>query len=563
MRFLGLFLFLQLSVFCQTQYPKDYFRSPMDIPLSAVGFFGELRPNHFHSGVDFRTEKREGIPIYATADGFISRIKVGIGGYGKALYIDHPNGFTTVYGHLQKFADPIQQLTNKEHYAKQEFEIDIKPEANVLSVKKGELIGYSGNTGSSSGPHLHFEFRDTKTEKIINPLLFGFGDDLKDSKAPQVTGMVAYPVTNNSQINGSAKPISLSLSLQKDGSYLSSKITASGSIGFSINSFDTSDSNFSKKGVYKIDAYLNGMPYFGGEFDTFSFDETKYINDYIDYYRYKTLKQRYQKLFVGKFFPQSIIKVMKNNGLIQVASNFTVNYKIVIQDFHQNKTTINIPISYGVLPVKQPKDEIKTSYYLKAHNENSYSKDGISVFFPEDTFYEDFYLKFDVKNNELYLHDDTKAVNEPFTITFDVSQIPVAEREKMFIGNIDEGRTYYISTFKKENTFSIKTKYLGKFALAKDTIAPKIYNPSFIDGANLDCDSIIKIHISDELSGIKEYNGYLNGKWILMEYENKSNRLVHNFSDNVFENGKNDFKLVVKDNMGNISTYETTFIKTK
>lgn len=563
MRVILFIVFAISQVISQNKYPKDYFRPPMDIPLSVVGYFGELRPNHFHSGVDFRTEKREGIPVYAAADGFVSRIKIGISGYGKCIYIDHPNGYTTVYGHLQRCAPFIQNILNTEHYDKQSYEIEMYPKPDLIPIKKGDLIAYSGNTGSSGGPHLHFEFRDTKTEKIINPLLFGFGDDVKDSKSPQVTGILVYPEGENSQVNGSQNPNYVNLSLQKDGTYLGSNIVANGNLGFSINAFDTSDLNFSKKGIYKADTFLNGVPYFSYEFDTFSFDETKHINTFIDYARYKQMKQRFQKLFVSNLYPESVIKLMKNKGIVNVALNFTLNYKIVLQDFHQNKTEINIPISYGLLPVNDAKISQKTPYFLKSHQDNSYAKNGISVFFPEDTFYDDFYLKFDVINNELFLHDDTIAVNNPFTITFDVTNISMFDRDKMFIANIDGGKPFYLSTYKTDNTFNVKTKNLGKFVLMKDETPPTITKVSFTEGENLDNSSTLKAYISDDLSGIKEYNAYLNGKWILMEYENKLNRLQHNFSDAMFQDGRNDFKLIVKDNMGNTTTFESYFTKTK
>lgn len=563
MRVIFILLFAVTQVISQNKYPKDYFRPPMDIPISVVGYFGELRPNHFHSGVDLRTEKKEGIPVYATADGYVSRIKIGIGGYGKCIYIDHPNGYTTVYGHLQRCAPFIQKMVSEEHYARQSYEIEMYPKPGEIPIKKGDLIAYSGNTGSSGGPHLHFEFRDTQTEKIINPLLFGFGDEVKDTKAPEVTGILVYPQGETSQVNGSQNPNFVTLTLQKNGTYLGTPIVANGYLGFSINAFDTSDLNFSKKGIYRVDTYLNGLPYFGYEFDTFSFDETKHINTFIDYARYKQMKQRFQKMFVSNLYPESVIKFMKNKGIVNVATNFTLNYKIVLQDFHQNKTEINIPISYGIMPIKDPKLTKKTSYFLKAHNDNSYSKDGISVFFPEDTFYDDFYLKFEVANNELFLHDDTIAVNNPFTITFDVTSIEMADREKMFIANMDGGRPIYIPTYKRDNTFSVKTKNLGKFVLLKDENPPSITKVSFKEGENLDSSNGIKAYISDDLSGIKEYSAYLNGKWILMEYENKLNRLQHNFSDDMFQNGRNDFKLIVKDNMGNTTTFESFFTKTK
>ncbi len=547
----------------QDKYPKDYFGSPLDIPLSLAGSFGELRPNHFHSGIDFRTQQKEGLPVYASADGFISRIKISTAGYGKSIYIDHPNGFTTVYAHLQRYAPQIQILLNKEHYEKQNYEIEIKPKPNELLVKKGDLIAYSGNTGGSSGPHLHFEVRDTKSEYIINPLYFGLCDSLKDTKKPILNSILAYPLDANSQINGSAEPVFLNLNLLKDGNYIANKIVANGKVSFAVNAYDVANNSYGKNGIFKMTSFVNGLPYFEYEFETFSFDETKLINTFIDYPRYQSQKQRFQKLFVGYFFPPNIIKNKKDDGVINVSSNLTTNYKIIIEDFNQNKTEVIIPVTYGILPLTQKKKEKITPYFLKALNEHSYVKDDISVFIPEKTFYEDFYLNFDVKNNELFLHNDSVAVSGNITITFDVAKIPANEREKMFIANLDRGRTEFNTTYKKENTFTIYTKKLGKFFLFKDEEAPRIYNPSFKEGDILDDAKTLKISISDNLSGIKEYNAYLNGNWILMEYETKLNRLTHNFSDDVFINGRNDFKLIVKDNMGNSTTFESYFTKTK
>lgn len=563
MRFIYAFILFSVVGFAQNKYPKDYFGSPLDIPLNIAGSFGELRPSHFHSGIDFRTQQKEGFPVYATADGFISRINVSTFGYGKCLYIDHPNGFTSVYAHLQNMAPKIQSKVLEVQYAEKSYVTELRPKPEELQVKKGELIGYTGNTGGSSGPHLHFEIRDTKSEFAINPFFFGYDEKVKDTKAPVITGLMAYSFGDSSHVNGSARPVVIPLTLQSDGTYLAGKIVASGTIGFGLNAHDISDYNFGKNGIFKLDAFLNGMPYYGYEFDTFSFDESKHINCFIDYPRYKETKQRYQKLFVGFIYPKSIIKTMKNQGILDISNNLTMNYKIVVHDFHGNQNIINIPINYGILPITQAKVVKKTPFFLKCLNEHSYAKDNFSVFIPENTFYEDFYLKFDVQNNELFLNEEDIAMNTPLTITYDATSIPESEREKWFIANIDDGKIEYNATFKKENTFSIKVKKMGEFLLAKDTIAPKVYNPNFKEGAELDANQkTIKISISDDLSGIKEYTAFLNEKWILMEYETKLNRLTHNLSDNMFSLGRNDFKIIVKDNMGNSTTFESYFIKT-
>lgn len=560
------FLLLFLSALCFGQhqdYPKDYFRSPLDIPLFASGSFGELRGNHFHSGLDFKTLQRQGLPVFAVADGYVSRIKISEGGYGKALYVTHPNGFTSVYGHLKRFTGAIAEFVRKRQYAEKSYEVELFPMANELRLEKGEQIAFSGNSGSSGGPHLHFEIRDTKTEQTINPLFFGFDAKMPDTKAPMINDLVAYAVGDSSVVNQSQRTIPISLSLQPDGSYLASKVLGKGMIGFAVNTYDTADNNYNWNGIYKAAAFLNGSSVFSFEFDKFSFDETRYINNFIDYYRYKTINQTVQKLFFKRKYPFSMIAQNKKNGLISVLPNSTFNYRIEISDFHGNKRMINIPIQYSQDNATIAKEEKKTPYYVKSRNDNNYTKDNVSVFIPENAFYEDFYMNFEVKDNVLYLHDETVPVHNNITVTFDVSTIPGIIKEKTFISRMDGNKKEYFTTYKKGNLFSARTKDLGKFFLATDTITPRIYRPNFKEGENLDSYDTLTVHIDDDLSGIKQYNGYLNGKWILMDYDYKTKTLTHHFDDAIYEEGKNELKVVVSDKMGNSTIFETHFLKTK
>jgi len=397
MTFRLLFLLLAIPVFSQVNYPKDYFKSPLDIPLSLSGSFGELRSNHFHTGLDFKTQQKQGLNVYASADGHVSRIKISTFGYGKAIYITHPNGYTTVYGHLKKASPTIEAYIRDNHYKEETYEIEMFPGPGDLPVKQGELIAFSGNSGGSGGPHLHFEFRDTQSEKPINPMLFGFDTLIKDTKLPAVTTLMAYPVGENSTVNQSLQPIPLNLSLQADGSYVSEKVAVNGKIGFGISAYDMFDFNYNKNGLFKVQSFLNGSPHFGYQFDTFAFDESRYINALLDFYRFKKMGVRIQRLFMTNPYPLSLIKTNENFGVIEVKPNLSNNYRIEVSDFNNNKVIVNVPIQYSPIAPTIPNNVKKTDYFLKAKNDNIYKKDNISVFVPAGTFYEDFYLNFDVK----------------------------------------------------------------------------------------------------------------------------------------------------------------------
>ncbi len=553
--------FFAFTAVAQTTYPKDYFRSPLDIPMQLSGNFGEFRPNHFHAGFDFKTMQKEGLNIYAVADGYVSRIKISTVGNGKTIYINHPNGFTSVYAHLQRSLGKIEEYIKKAHYKEQAYEIELFPSPTDLIVKKGDVIALSGNTGGSEGPHLHFEFRDTQTEKVINPYFFGFDSFMKDTKKPQISSLVVYPINENSVVNQSKRPVNLNLSLMADGSYLSQKVLAKGKIGFGIQSYDVFDFSYDKYGLFKVQTYLNGSPSFGYQLDTFSFDETKYINAFIDFYKYKKTKQRIQKLFMQNPYPLSIIRSDLSYGIIEVASNFTNLYRIEVSDFYGNTTAISIPIQYAVDEAKITEEVVKTPYLLKAKTDSNFEKDNGSVFFPAGTFYDDFYLDFDVKDNVMTVHNDLVAVNNAFQVT--IIDSSAVNDEKTFIASLKENKLSYNSTKRKENTFTTYTKKLGKFILAKDTIAPKISIAKPIDGKWLSNQKTVQLTISDALSGIKSYNGFLNGKWILFEYENKTNTITHYFDDGIVAEGKNDLKVVVTDNVGNSTIFETQFFRSQ
>lgn len=564
MRLVLFFIFYGSILFAQINYPKDYFSPPLSIPMQLSGNFGELRPNHFHAGFDFKTMQKEGLSVHAVADGYVSRIKISTFGNGKTIYITHDNGFTSVYGHLQKTTDLIEDFIKKTHYATQSFEIEVYLKPGELTVKKGQIIALSGNTGASEGPHLHFEFRDNITENIINPMLFGFDKMIQDTKKPIISSVYVYPINDETVVNQSKRPLALNLVLQKDGTYLADKVLANGTIGFGINTYDFDNVSFNRNGVYKVRTFYNGVPNFWYQFDTYSFDEMRYINALIDYSKYKKTQQRVQKLFMKNPYKHSIIKTIDKSGSIEATPNLASVYRIEVSDFYGNQSTVTIPIKYdSAVTTVVVKELIPSKYFIKATKDSSFEKDNMAVFFPAGTFYEDFNLNFEVKKDTLCLHDDTVPAHSNFTISIEDIKHSETQKGKLFIAAINNKKMGYISTFRKENVFTANTKTLGKFALVLDTIAPRITILKSIEGKTLTIQKNIQLTINDALSGIKSYNGYLNGKWILFEYDNKTKKITHNFSDGIVTEGKNELKVVVIDNVGNSTIFETHFFRSQ
>ena len=564
MKFMRFFLFYLLfcsTLFAQNNFPKDYFSPPLDIPMQLSGNFGELRPNHFHAGFDFKTQQKEGLKVYASAEGYVSRIKISTFGNGKTIYITHPNGYTSVYAHLQNAVGPIQNFITTTHYKEQSFEIEMYLKPGEIPIKKGEWIAVSGNTGASEGPHLHYEIRDSKTEFVINPMLFGFDSGFRDTKKPVISGLYVYPLFS-STVNTSKRPILLNTALQKDGTYLADKVLANGPIGFGIIANDYDDVSFNKNGVYSVNSFLNGQPKFGYQFDTHSFDDMRYVNAMIDYAKYKKTGQRVQKLFMKNKYDLAFIATDETKGQITPTPNLDNVYRIEVADFFGNKSEITVPIQYDSSVALIPAEPVVSNYFLVANKDNIFEKENASVFFPAGTFYDDFALNFDVRDKTLYLHDDSVPAHSNFTISLTDNALSKELQEKTFIARLDGEQINYNSTFRKDSVFSAKVKTLGKYKLVTDTLAPKVSIAKPIEGKWVSQDAI-RLQISDLGSGIKTYNGFLNGQWVLFEYDNKTRTITHYFNDDFLLNGANELKVIVTDAMGNSTTFETHFFRNR
>ncbi len=557
-----LLIVLSFNSFSQKKYPENYFRNPLDIPVVLAGTFGELRSNHFHSGIDIKTQGKEGLKIYAAADGYVSRIKVSQFGFGKALYVTHPNGYSTVYAHLSRYANTIEKHVKAVQYKKERYQTgNLFFKADKFPVKKGDVIAYSGDTGSSGGPHLHYEIRNSKTENVINPLFFGLNP--LDTQPPTVNAIKAYTLNKGARVNNQNNNILLSLKKIKSGVYTTNKITASGIIGFGVSVFDRLNLAPNKNGIYSLEMLVNGKRFYYHDVETFSFAETKFINLHIDYPHYKKYRKKYQKTYKETANKLSTYEQLINNGKLNIKNGLNYKVQIIAKDYKGNASTITIPITGVATNTIFSKEKDTTNFKILASNFHKFSKKNVTVSFPKNTFYNNIFLDFNVNDNGVAkIHTPTIPLNKSFTLKFNVSKYNEIEKQQLYIAYLENPKyPSYQYTRKKDSIFYTTTKTLGKYGLVSDKIKPTIKPVNFKAQQWISSLKTLKVKISDIGSGIKTYRATIDGKWILMEFNHKKRILTYNFNDKKLVGSKHIFKIVVSDNVGNTNTYSTTFFK--
>ncbi len=390
-------------------------------------------------------------------------------------------------------------------------------------------------------------------------MFFGFDKNLKDTKKPVISNVLIYPL-DGTTANQSKLPLLLNLALQKDGTYLANKVKANGKIGFGITAVDFDDVSANRNGVYNVSTFFNGNQNYNYQFNTYSFDEMRYINALVDYPRYKKSGQRVQKLFMKTPFALSIIKTDSLRGILPVEPNLASVYRIEVSDYFGNLNSVNVPIEYDSATPIVNAEPITSKYFVRYNADAIFEKENMSVFFPAGTFYDDFNMNFEVKNNKIYIHEDVIPVHSNFTITIKDSTYSENLRDKLYIGR----NTSYNGTIRKGDVFTAKAKTLGQYGLVLDTIAPVIKIAKPIQDKWISDMKSIQFTIGDSLSGIKSYNGYLNGNWVLFEYDNKTRKITHQFdADSMVEEGANDLKIEVIDNVGNSAIFETHFFRSQ
>lgn len=573
MKFIKAFLISSNIIFSFSAFSQikpelsNLFRSPVDIPIYLSGNFGELRGNHFHSGLDIKTNQVEGLPIYAAADGFVSRIKIGLYGYGKALYVTHPNGYTTVYAHLQKFSPEIEAYTKKAQYNSKAFIVELFPNSDVIPVKKGDIIAVSGNTGGSGGPHLHFEIRETKTEVPLNPLHFGF--DVKDNIKPTLKTLSIYPLNDTSLVNGKNEALHLSLRGQNGNYNIPGplEIKARGVIGFGIEAQDFANGSHNRIGVYSIELFVDGEKHYSHYLDNVPFHLTRYINSHIDYEETSTNKRRIQKSFLDPGNQLNIYKDVKYNGKV-FFSNFGHELNYVVKDAYGNESTLKFTVDFDSTSSSSPR--IEDGEYFAYQKENLYSAENILVRFPAKTLYRDLYFTHKSMSSGGKFLSEIHHIGKATTPLHDYIFVEIkcelpqnSNPQKLTAVSLDKSNGVITAEGGEWNNgwIKFKTRSLGPYSVMIDTVPPTI-KPKYklnADGSLQTINNRITFKVTDNLSDINTFNAYINEQWVLMEYDKKTNEMWVEKDIERFGKENLNVRIVVNDNVGNTTNYTNVF----
>lgn len=563
------FLFIFVSGMAQKQFPADYFRPPLDIPMYLSGTFGELRSNHFHAGIDIKTQGVEGKNVFAVADGYVSRIKVSLWGYGNVIYITHPNGLISVYGHLQRFNKVINRFVRKGQYKRKSYVVELFPDKDELVVKKGDVIALSGNTGGSMGPHLHFEIRDAGNQHPLNPLLYK-SIKIKDRTKPVIAELAVYPVGNSSVVNNGTD--TLFLPVVRKGNTYSLKndqaINVSGKIAFGLRAYDKMDEINNKNGIYEEKLYLDSVLVFDIQMKELSFYTTRYINSLIDYNYYQKKKRRLIRTELDTNNQLSIYRTIKNNGVFNFDDTLSHQLEYMVKDAYGNSSRFMFLVkgsNPGDVIVKSRKPSKEDSVvFVHFAKQAVINFDGFKMTFSANAFYRSQEVSYGKQAGSEENYADVYRIGSRF--------IPLQKRcsfsiklnrtvvdslySKLYIAKVGKGGSLdYSGGVFEDGWMTGKSRSLGEFTVAIDTIPPAIKPVNVKDGKSVAKQRCLKFIIADKPTGIKNYAGFLNGKWVLMEYNPKKATLTYNF-DWLLKKGKNNFKLVVIDNRDNKTVYE-------
>lgn len=553
------------QLFPAKTYPKGYFIYPVDATKSLSANFGELRSNHYHMGLDCRTNQVENKKVMAAADGFISRISIAPWGFGRAIYVQHPNGFTTVYGHLNLFFPELEQWVKDQQYAQKSWEVSLELTPDLFPVKKGQWIANSGNTGGSTGPHLHFEIRDTKTDKVFNPLLFNL--PLPDQVSPTLVRLYIYDRCKSTY---SQTPQSYALKMQ-GGQYTTATpvITVhTDKISFGISANDKLSGSNNPNGIYEAVVYVDGQPTSGFQLDSISYDETRYLNAHIDYKTKLAGGPYIQHLSRLPGYPVGVYQDFNGDGVLELAPDKTYAIKIVIKDANGNASTLEYKIRRGLIKEngRMSSEDLYDRKEFHPGFVNVYEAENFQLVLSEKALYDSVTFFYDqkkssapdVKSFQVNLLSGLIPAHDYFTVKLKANAILSPDEEsKLLMRQSWNSKKNYSKVVKEGNWYVSKFRNFGQFELILDTVPPTI--SGIHNQADYSKSSRIVITPKDNTDEIASFYAELDGAWLRFTND-KGRNYIYEFDEHC-PRGKHTLKIRVTDLAGNVTEKEFQFTR--
>jgi Membrane proteins related to metalloendopeptidases len=551
------------------QYVSDsLYRPPVAEPLAISGNFDEIRPNAFHAGIDFKTSTLVGLNVCAVQDGYVSRIKVDLNGFGRALYIDHPNGTTSVYGHLEVFIGEVGRYCLTEQYRQKRFAVDINLKPGEIIIKKGDVIALAGNRGGSSGPHLHFEVRTTKTQNTLN--VFKHTNlTVPDTTPPVIEKLWLYPLDVESTVEGKSYPVSYPIVTTDGLSTVASPnpLKVTGNIGFGIQTYDLTSNSLNKVGVYSIEMFDNDSLIFKQLIDSLSFDYMRYVNSVIDYGYYQKTGTRINKLFVQPNNKLKIYPYLEQRGILSFTDTCMKKMQILVTDDFSNTNALAFYVkSTGEIPTLPKK--MKTGRVMHYQTDNYFKTEKIKLLIPKDALYDSLVFEYSVHPRKAGFYSELHQVHNIYTALqksckLSVKPVGLPSRliNKALLVSLDPaGKVNWSGGEFKDGFVTANIWRLGTYAVSVDTVAPQV-QPLF-SVSNFTDWTRIAFSAKDDLSGINSYSGKIDDQWTLFEYDPKQDLLYYKFDPEHMQYGKtHKLELVVLDAKGNKTVYTNEFYK--
>ena len=531
--------------------PENPFVSPFDFPLLLSGNFGELRANHFHGGVDFKTQGVVGKPIRCIADGYISRVTVTPGGYGQAVYITHDNGYTSVHGHLHKFMTEVEQVVEAYQYEHETFAVDLTFGPDRFPLKQGEVFALAGNEGYSFGPHLHMELRKTDTGEYIDPLQF-YTDIIKDKTAPRATHIMLYPQAGKGVVAGSSKKKALPLAA------LQTPVMAWGKIAVGIKAYDYMDGTSNNYGVRSVTLLVDSVEVFRSTVDGFLPEENRMINAWTDYEEYATRGSWFMRSQILPGNTWRMLQADEEGGVVTINEERLYDFCYVLEDLYGNRRTYRFKVQGKEQPIEPL---YKGKHYLSWNQGNVIQKPGMELVIPKGMLYEDVDLNCKVIADSLnisfdyQLHDRPVPLHAGCSLMIGVRNYPIPDMTKYYVVRKYKGRKASAGGYFEEGFMHANIRELGTYSVALDTVAPRIVplNRPQWKGGN------IRFKIRDAETGIKDYKVYIDGAFVLFKFSSKNAVLSCMHPSRIKRGMKHRMEVVITDYCGNVAREEYQF----